>query len=162
MHPSEAASYSGSPHGSHAYWRFVSMAADSDDAVCFAEIEFRATPGGADQATGGTPTASSVWTASNPDLFAANAFDDNPATIWSAENNTNYAWLRYQFASPVEVAEVAITARNDVAADTSPGEFAIQYSDDGTTWTTAWVVLGETGWSLGQTRVYTDPNFVEE
>lgn len=149
--------YSGSPHGAHAYWRLHSMRADNDDAVALAEMEFRATPGGADQATGGTPSASSIFSGSFP---ASAAFDDDGGTLWSAANGSNWAWLQYQFGSAVEVTEVVIAARDDVAAITSPGEFAFQYSDDGVTWTTAWALVGETSWSLGETRTYTDPNYV--
>jgi hypothetical protein len=126
--PGSEQSYAGSPHGAHAYWRFVSLRADNDDAVALAAMQFRAAPGGADQATGGTPTASSSW---DGILAPDKAFDDNAATLWSAANNSNWGWLRYQFAAPVEIGEVAIIARSDVAPDTSPGEFAIQSSDDG-------------------------------
>lgn len=149
--------YSGSPHGAHPYWRFYSMAADNDDAVALAEFQFRATPGGVDQATGGTPSASSVWSGA---LGVANAFDDDPGSLWSAANNSYAAWLAYEFAAGTETAQVAITARTDVAANTSPGEFAIQWSDDGVLWTTAWAEVGETGWSLGETRTYDDPAYI--
>lgn len=149
---------SGSKHGSHAHWRLFLMN-PGDTAVSVAEAQFRATPGGADQATGGTASASSTFSG----FPASNAFDNDTGTLWNnsaSGANRRWAWLRYQFAAPVEVAEVALTMRNDGFIATAPQHFAVQYSDDGTVWTTAWMVLGETGWSLGETRVYTDPDYV--
>lgn len=151
-------SYTGSPHGSHLYWRYVFMAADTpSNAACIAEGQFRATVGGADQASGGTASASSIFSGS---YIASNAFDNNNTTLWSAANATGYSWLQYQFSSAVNVAEIAIISRHDGFQTTSPGELAIQYSDNGTLWTTAWVELGETGWSNTETRVFADPNYI--
>lgn len=82
--------YSGSPHGSHPYWRvWISRSEDGSNSPAVGEMQFRATPGGADQATGGTPSASSVWTTGST-LPASNAFDDDPDTLWSSINGSDW------------------------------------------------------------------------
>ena len=152
--------YSGSPHGSHLYWRIFALQSETwTSAVAIGEVEMRATPAGADQCAGGTAAADSEFSGS---FVAANAFDNSNTTVWSAldRGNYNWGWIRYQFASAVEVAEVKIRARHDVAPTTSPEIFWVQHSDDGVTWTTAWDVLAQTGWVLSEERVFTDPAYV--
>ena len=139
------------PHGDHAYWRLFFWC-DSDPAI--GEVEFRATAGGADQCSGGTPTASSVKSATYPASAAFN--NDGGTTLWSADTNHKSAWLAYTFASPVAVAEVAITARGDGFASTTPERISIQYSDDGADWTTAWGITSQYSWGVGETRVFLD------
>lgn len=128
----------------------------------FHEVEMRATPGGADQCTGGTASASST----NGGNVAANAFDNNSATAWSSAGATLPQWLEYQFPSAVDVEELAILPGNldQVAV------FEVQYYDeanwqtDWTHFTPAWAssvnrVLPKTSaFTLGAERV-TDPSF---
>lgn len=153
-----AASYSGSPHGTHLYWRILQTERDGGNANAISEAEFRATPSGADQATGGTATASAEFDGTTG---AAKAFDNDNATLWASTATNPPHWLRYQFASAVAVAEVTIRARSDSPfQNQAPKEFFIQYSDDGTTWTTAWGGTDQTGWTAGETRTFTDPNYV--
>lgn len=150
---SEVPSYTGSPYGSHTYWRVIVQLGNSG-AISAAELEFRATPGGADQATGGTPSVVSTLIGS-----AADIFDNNNSTFW-AINGSAEAWIKYQFASPVSVGEVAWRIRGDSNPGHSPASFLIQFSDDNTLWTTAWQVTGQTGWSNGEQRVFTSPDYV--
>ncbi|HET7095278.1 MAG TPA: discoidin domain-containing protein, partial [Thermomicrobiales bacterium] len=152
--PSAARSYTGSPHGAHMYWQLVSIQSDGAGlAGAAAEVQFRATPGGANQATGGTASASSEYSAT---YAAAKAFDGNAATLWATANGVAYSTLTYQFATAVEVAEASLTARSDGFANTTPAYTGWCYSDDGTHWTTAWRDQ-QSGWSLGETRILTDP-----
>lgn len=156
VNPSYAVpSYTGSPHGSHSFWRvFVTFGVG--DSVGIAEMEYRATPSGADQATGGSAAASSIFSGSFP---ASAAFDDDSGTYWVT--SVDWAWLRYDFASPVSVAEVSIQARPSGSPVSGPVYFAIQWADSSSgPWTTAWHEMGETGWALGETRVFTDPNYI--
>lgn len=145
----------GSEHGSHDFWRLFVCRAVSDDAPAIGEVEMRASSGGGDQCTGGTPSASSIFSGSFP---ASKAFDDNTASgLWSAANNSWHAWLKYAFASAVEVFEVAITSRPDGFPLTAPRNILVQWSDDDSNWTTAWSINGQTAWGAPETRVFTDP-----
>lgn len=154
---SYAPAYSGSPHGAHTYWR-IHCARSSDGNFTFsaAEIEMRATPGGADQCTGGTPTAHSNFSSS---FDAPKAFDNNAATLWSANGSTSNGWLKYQFASPVTVAEVMIQARNDGSAGQTPRYGQIEFSDDNVVWNTAWS-FALAAFTAGSVQTTTDPAYV--
>lgn len=133
----------------HLYWR-INVTATSSSHVTVAELVMRSTVGGADLCVGGTGSASA---ASNP---VANAFDKNNNTAWGAFDNP-VQWLRYQFPSTVAVSVVEITAENGGVAgvSASPRDFTIQFSDDGSTWTTAATITGQTGWTAGQKRTFT-------
>ena len=140
--------------GSHVYWRIYITASDSVDPwkAQIGEMEYRATLGGADQAAGGTATASSTYSSFPP----ANGFDDDTATSWACDIDVALPqWLQYQFSSAVEVAQVAITSGiTEARADRAPNDFLIQYSDDGSNWTTALSVAGEPDWGVTETRLY--------
>ena len=161
--PGDTSSYTGSPHGSHTEWRMYSMGAEGTNSqIVFAELEMRATPSGADQCSGGTASASSIFTGNVPTFGPDNAFDNNSSTIYAGDNTSgiDFDWVEYDHSSAVEVAEFALTARNDVNVTDTPKYMALQYSTDGTTWTTTYATAAQTGWVLGETRVFTDPNYI--
>lgn len=155
--PSYSQTYSGSPHGAHRYWR-IHMARSNNGSSTFsaAEVEMRATPGGADQCTGGTPSAHSVFSG----FPASLAFDNNAATLWSANGSTSNGWLKYDFGTPVTVAEVMIQARNDSSFTQTPRWGQIEFSDDDTRWSTAWSYAMASTYSAGLSQVTTDPAYV--
>ena len=140
----------------HRYWRINITKHNGGDVVSHAEVQFRATVGGADQATGGTPDAS---TENLPTYGASKAFDDDASTIWSSTSSSLPQWISYDFGSAVDVVEVALQAD-----DTAPRalyaaeDFDVQYSDDNSSWTTAWSVTGENAWGVSETRVFTYPS----
>lgn len=148
-------SYTGTPHGSHAYWRLVLLDSASS-AYSMAELEMRATPGGADQCTGGTGSAAQSFSGS---FDGPKAFDDNTTTLWSSTNKNGAQWIKYAFASPVSVAQLSITARNDVSYTQTPTLFFVEHSDDDSEWTPAWRQTA-TWSSAGQTQTFTDPRYV--
>lgn len=155
-------SYTGSPWGTHVYWRLCIMEPISGAvAPAIAEVENRATPGGADQTSGGTATAESIFSGSFP---ASNAFDGNASTLWSSANTSGpraFTWVQYQHSSAVSWAQLVLKARNDTAANTSPANIAWQFADSSSgPWTTVMVQNGLAAWSLGETRTYTDPNYI--
>lgn len=155
--PSASRSYSGSPHGSHAYWRLYELRPqNSSRNVCgFAEMEMRATPGGSDQCSGGTATASTTFSGAG----AANAFDNSASSVWSGSGANFEDWIRYQFAAPVSVGQISIKARNDSFFLDAPKWAAMQYSDDGAKWTTAWTIT-PVAWTTGSTQAFSDPAYV--
>lgn len=139
----------------HRYWRAYITAGNGATATSAAEFGLRDTVGGSSIATGGTPSASTEF---NSSFDAAKAFDGNPSTLWSAASNSGFpAWLAYDFGTAVDIVEVSYTCRNDAVANQAWRNFSIQYSDDNSTWTTSWSVTNQTGWSLGETRVFTKP-----
>lgn len=114
-----------------------------------AELEFRAAIGGPDQATGGTPSASSTYGAS---YSADKAFDGNAATLWSGIDGVLPAeWLQYEFPTPVDVKEVVFTARNDGSANQSPRTGRLEVSLDGMAWLTV-AEFSVDAWSAGETK----------
>lgn len=115
-----------------------------------AELEFRATVGGADQSTGGTFTASTTFSGT---FSADKAFDDNTATFWAAADADRplKQWLSCQFTAPVDVHEVLFTARNDGNANQSPLTGWIEVSGDGRAWLSAHEFSVGT-WSAGETQ----------
>jgi hypothetical protein len=112
-----------------------------------AELEMRATAGGADQCNGGTASASNVNGTNSADKAFAN---DGTTTFWSTTNAAPQ-WLEYDFAAPVTVYELSITARSAGNHREAPATFDVQYFD-GSTWRTYWsAITGPFG--VGETRV---------
>lgn len=143
-----------------AYWRIailsIANAPISTSSSSFAEMAYRSTPGGSNIATGGTATASTQFSGAYP---ASNAFDGNPATIWNSSVGFAAGWVRYQFPSPVSIAEVTLTARTDTnyGVSQTPNSFRIESSPDGVTWTTEWTVASTGAWADGETKTFTRP-----
>lgn len=127
------------------HWRLNVSAGNDASFVKIAEVELRRSGGSADQAIGGTASASSG--------MAGQAFDDSNSTNWNA--GAPAQTLAYEFSAPVAVKQVAITAGNTAAsAADAPKDFTLEYSDNGSDWTSAGEVTGETGWSAGEQRLF--------
>lgn len=151
------ASYVGSPHGAHLIWRLAVPLAESG-VPCIGEIELRATPGGPDQATGGTAYASSEF---NGSFSADKAFDDDPNTAHSMASGDSNRWIAFAFPGPVSLAQVVLRARTDGSPNTAYQRFAPQYGESLIgPWTTTYQVSGQVGWSLGEQRAFTDPAYI--
>jgi Concanavalin A-like lectin/glucanases superfamily/F5/8 type C domain len=150
---SEVPTYTGSPYGTHTYWRLYIQSVVGA-AVSAAEVELRATTGGGDQATGGTPTVSATTVGT-----AASIFDNNNATHWALNGGAG-SWIKYQFASPVTVGQVAYRIRGDSNPTHAPSALLVQFSDDNTVWATAWQVTGQSSWTNGEEKVFTSPDYV--
>ena len=133
----------------HSYWRINVTTNDGDaNFLAIAEVEMRATKGGADQCSGGTPSASTSG-GSNP---ATLAFDNITGTHW-ATNGVTTGWIRYQFAAPVDVLQYVITAQQ-LGPTRAPRNFTLEYSDDGSSWTVTDTRTGQTGWVGLESRVF--------
>ena len=149
--------YSGSFWGAHAYWR-TTFARSSGNEQC-AEVDYRATPGGADQATGGTVTGSSQF---NGTLSIAAGMDNNAASKWVRASAGTYPhFLSYAFTGAVSVAQLMLQASPDSGgAGEMPPDGTIFFSDDGTNWYPAFSFRNQTTWSTGEVRGLTDPYYV--
>lgn len=142
----------------HKYWRVKFFTNNGSAVTSVAELQMRATPGGADQCTGGTASASTEF---NGTLTAAKAFDDTLTgdSFWASNGAyVDGQWLRYEFATPVEVQEIALFERVGEATQ-APRSGAVEWSDDGSAWTQAWT-WSTYGWrSVSDGRVFTNPAY---
>ena len=138
----------------HSYWRVNISAAQSSTYASLAILEFRATVGGADQCSGGTPIADSSY----PGLPKANAFDGNTATVWASVSGMPH-YIGYHFPSPVSVGQVAITSTDAAYAGAAEDlrSFTIESSDDGLAWNVEKTPSMQAGWSRSETRTFTVP-----
>ena len=143
--------------GPHPYWRIHITAAQSGNYVSIDEIEMRATVGGADQCTGGTASADSVYSGT---YAASNAFNDvvNTSTPWASSSGFPH-WIKYAFPAPVTVAEVTIRSNSAAYGGSSehPRTFTIEWSDENVSWTVARTVPNEASWTYNEVKAYTVP-----
>lgn len=141
---------------SHAYWR-VNITANNGSAsnVTIAEMQYRTTVGGANVATGGTASATNNLSGYPP----SQAFDGNASTFW-VTNTGPTVYLAYHFTSAVAIVEYTMAARNDNTAflGDTPKNWTLDFSDDGTNWTTLATVTGQTSWGLGEVRTFDVPS----
>ncbi len=141
------------------YWRVRAYNVQSGTNYALAEVEFRATIGGPDQAAGGTAIASTVFSG-RP---AANAFDNDPATLWAtATDAIEGGWIGYDFGvgATITVLEISLKARNDSSFGQAPVQFVVEYSNDNVTWTEVKWYTAAT-WTIGSTQVFAVPATVE-
>lgn len=134
----------------HRYWRIFVSAVNGATQTEICEVELRLAAGGADQCSGGTPTASGAVIG----FGATNGFDNSPAASWKT-NGTNNVWLKYDFGAGNEkdIAEVAIVAATE-GPTAAPKNFVIAYSDDDSTFTPLVTLTNVTGWTRGQMRLF--------
>lgn len=119
----------------HRFWALLVKARPAAGAgVSVAEVEMRATAGGADQCAGGTASGTSSL-----GHVAANAFDNSNASFWyNGATGGQAARLSYEFSSAVNVVEVWVRLPGAAAAypgaTYGPAACQLQWSDDGTVW----------------------------
>lgn len=135
----------------HRYWRvFVTQNAGHATNTQIDEVEFHATVGGADITGSGTPIDGGSG-ALIGGTTVAGAFDNDNNAGWGRSSATN-VWIGYDFGSPVSVAEFLIRSDN-TAFNTAPQSFSLDWSDDGSTWTTVDSYTAY-GWLVSQNRTY--------
>lgn len=143
---------------SHRYWRIYITETRTGDQwwATLAEIDLRGSSGGADIASGGTASASS-YDLGGGGRVPANAFDNSASTLWvSLVDELGPQWIAYDLGSSQNVAEVMLQSGDTSGrAARAPRDFEVQWSDDGSSWTTIHEVDEEAAWSTGETRVYT-------
>lgn len=141
----------------HRYWRIYITATAGGGYIELSEVQWRATIGGANIATGGTASASSY---NDGGSTAAHAFDATGGTRWAtAGGSAAPSWLAYDFGSPVSIAELAVrNAENPPSGNptgNSPGAFRIEYSDNGADWVdSGFQWSGQTWSAAGETKTY--------
>jgi hypothetical protein len=90
----------------------------------------------------------------------ANAFDNNVGTYWQTASGSAGAWLGYDFGAGNEqtIVEISLQALSGFASR-MPREFDVQYSDDASTWSTAWS-CSFTSWT-NAAQVFSKPSAVD-
>lgn len=140
----------------HRYWRINATATlYGDGYAAIAAIEFRSSIGGSNIITGGTASADSFFT-SDPTYAPSKAVDGNNSTYWMSNATVPSAWWAYDFGVgvAVDVVEVKITSRPDGFSQRAPSAGSVQYSDSGSTWTTAFSYSGLSYGSAGATQTF--------
>lgn len=143
----------------HIYWR-LQIDSNNDNSTaftCLVALDMRTSIGGSNVATGGTAFSGG----SGADVGgseAAKAFDGSTSTEWARTSATNTI-IGYQFASPVNIVEIAMSGTrtgtiNGFGAQRSPLKGRLQYSDDGTTYTTVFEFYERSWNASGATRVW--------
>lgn len=147
-----------SPYGSHAYWRVQSTSQGDNRYALVAELIFRTLAGGTRIPSVGTAIEGGHY----GDNVAARAFDGNPDSVWESQNQDNTGpgtlWVGFHYDDPVSVAEVVIQVHPSYETDERPLAGNIQYSDNGTQWTTAWTFAGLT--YPGNQQTLTSPAYI--
>lgn len=149
----------GGGEGGPRYWRINVVTGGNGGGntgyFSIAELEMRATTGGADLTGGETASASDERSGFEASL----AIDNDSGTSWSPSNDPAFPlYLDVDYGSDggVEITEVSLTARTGYSSQMVL-DFDVQYSEDDVTWTTAWSVSGEAAYTDGETRVFTKP-----
>lgn len=105
-----------------------------------AEIQMMTSVGGADECSGGTPSASSGT--------ASNAFDNNIATYCQFSGQSPQ-WIEYQFATSKKIIEFSV---NSIQASRAIKSFYLQ-AYIGTSWVTVASISAQS-WTDGETKTY--------
>jgi hypothetical protein len=132
--------------------------------------------GGADVTSGGTAFGGVVGTciigtgtdASDPSTGVAYAFDGTAyGNAWTASSysldidtsiytGTCPIYLGYQFVVPTKIVQFALAyPGGSIGSSQWPLQFSLQWSDDGTTWTTVQTFTDTTWTSANLTHTYT-------
>lgn len=120
----------------HRYWRIHAQCRQFAGGWVFglAEMECRASPGGANLCVGGTPLAPE---SSDSGASIANAFDGDAATLYG---RAGFERMRpgYDFGTPVDVGELRLkfgaAGSSRPGSAHSPAQTVVQWSDDGLQW----------------------------
>jgi F5/8 type C domain len=126
----------------HRYWRLYCTAGNGEPNLSLAEIQLRASLGGADETGSGTASSSGGT--------AANGFDNNNTTLVTTTSGAYPHWIAYDFGAGNEkdIVEIAINTRTQIRY--SPTDFQLQWSDDNSAWTTLFTIEGYGQWPTGQ------------
>jgi len=111
------------------------------------------TYGTTDRCTGGTASASTIFSAS---YVAAYAFDNNAGTDWLSQNGVAMPqWLKYDFGAGVSWAISRVKIKASAAQyPYAPKTRTIQGSNNDSTWVTLDTQTNEAAWTTGLERTY--------
>jgi hypothetical protein len=134
-------------NGPRRYWG-IKINSSNSTVTGVAELELRGSIGGADLTGSGTAGASNYDGTDTP----AKAFDNSTGTLWRSQQTAFPMILWYDFGTPVDIREIAITAPS--TAVWAPVSFSLVFSDDGVTWTDVYSFPSQSGWGATEQRVF--------
>lgn len=147
----------------HRYWRLLITAADGTSGYMgVSELEFL----NSDGEPFNIPTSATSAMFGSGQLNSGNAiafaFDRLYQNGWLSATDASPQHVGFDFegtgaspSAPVEVRGVRIWGSWNIP-NASPKDFAVQWSDDGTNWTTHFSVTGATGWAGQEMREFYD------
>ena len=95
-----------------------------------------------------------------PRFWVGKAMDQESGTRFSDGTTAGTGQIVWDFG-PVNAPDVTdltlISTDASFGANEAPIDFTLDYSDNGSTWTTALTVTGDTGWTQNETRIYNLP-----
>lgn len=145
----------------HRWWRIFITANQGNAYTSLAELTMHQDSEGPNRCRGGTPISSpfyqdSVWFCS-----PTKAFDSDPApqSFWHTRDyGVLPAWLGYGFSDAIEIQHITMTFRapweNQHNVGQAPRDFAVQWSDNGSSWTTCAGFAGLAPWTYSETRAF--------
>lgn len=144
--------------GAHRFWRINIRTNTSGSYPTISEVVLASAAGGPSLTTGGTAIASSEYSAGGEFFPAVNACDGNPNTCWGSANGGSLpAWWGYDLGAghAALVREVRLTARPEggIATNQAPGDWDLQWSEDGVNWTTKQSYTSA-AWTAGGTQAF--------
>lgn len=138
----------------HRYWRINCTATNHATHFDIAEIELRSVSAGADETETGGVAISCHDTGGFED---DKAFDSSSLTTWYV-NLGSFALPHYigwdfnAYGNEKNITQVFLTSFTGAEM---VKDFDVQYSDDGSTWTTKWSETNQTGWANAEARTFT-------
>lgn len=126
-------------------------------------IEFRSTPGGADETAPTGVSNEGEWLVYPANASIENAFDDNTGTNWQSPgvpSDANPGILGYRFSSQKDIQQIAI--RNSGTLGDSPKTLTVEYFDPlanagAGAWVVSWAIADTAFSTTGETKVFTRP-----
>jgi hypothetical protein len=109
----------------------------------------RTAPAGADVCTGGTPSASSIYSGTYP---ASNAFDGSNTTNWFSSSGFPQ-WIQYEFPTATEVVEYLLRAPYGYPAE-APKTWTFAHNDGAGGWTEVDSHTDADAWSANEERTF--------
>ena len=141
------------PATGYRYWR-LNLTATTSNTYSLAEVQFRTTTGVPLLFSGGTASAGTTYGVAQGPYDAFHACDNDPSTFWSGNGADPIDWWEYDYeAGKAAIVEITIQARPDASYAQAPSAFALQWSDDGSTWT-AVASFTATWTSAGQIQTF--------
>jgi hypothetical protein len=138
-----------SPWGAHRYWRInVTQAKVGGNWIAAGELEFRGEIDGPKL----VPTA----TMSQYNTGQSGQYNDGTVGTTYLSGAALPCWLGVDLGTAKEVKEIVYKS-GTVNLDEHGRTFTVQYSDNNTSWTDAWVASNQSTWAANETRVFTDP-----
>lgn len=144
----------------HRFWRVLILTGGNGSFYAIAELEMATAANGANVCTGGTP----VKSGERVGFEATKAFDgikgvSGSTNCWSVAQAANQ-YLGYDFGVGVtkDIREIRMWSRGDSFYTQMLQDFRVQYSDDGSTWTTAVEFSNNpAAWAQNETRSFLIP-----